>query len=428
MKNNYANISLRDFENLTDTSIYERVDKTCDYLDFLASKDMLNYRIPALSGCGPVVELGQTGHIKKGEYVSFVSNDYLGFTQHPKIKETAWQAITKFGSGAGASPLIGGYYDFHRQIENKIASFFSRPSGSSIIYTTGYTANSATLLSLLSPQDIAIVDMAVHTSVYEGIRTTNTKRFLHNDVSSLERILQTTKGKYVNRVVIVDGVYSQDGDIAPLDKISELCRHYNALLAVDDAHGIGVIGKTGRGALEMFNLMDKVDILTGTFSKTFAYIGGYVIATPKIIRYLHFQSRQYAFSASAPPSILTVGKAIDLIDQEPQWQKKLWENIDYYKKGLQTIGLDVGTTASAIVPVKIGDRGKTLELAKILLENGIYANPITYPAVSLKDARIRMSIIATHTRENLDKALNVFEDANKKLKLRGTITSKNAKT
>src|SRR5690606_12039411 len=144
--------------------------------------------------------------------------------------------------------------------------------------------------------------------VYEGIQTTNTKRFLHNDLESLERILKNTLGKYTTRVVIVDGVYSQDGDIAPLTEISALCRNYNAFLAVDDAHGIGVIGKTGRGALEMFNLLGKVDILTGTFSKTFAYVGGYVIADARIIRYLHYQSRQYAFSASAPPSVLTVGK------------------------------------------------------------------------------------------------------------------------
>lgn len=424
MENNYKNVSLRDFENLPQADIYERASKTCDYLDFLSSRDMLNYRIPAISGCGSVVELDETGHIKKGKYISFVSNDYLGFTQHPLIKQTAREAIMHYGTGAGASPLIGGYFDYHRQIEDKIASFFRSPKGTSIIYTTGYTANSATLLSLLGKEDIAIVDMAVHTSVYEGIQTTNTKRFIHNDLESLERILKSTLGKYTTRVVIVDGVYSQDGDIAPLTEISGLCRSYNAFLAVDDAHGIGVIGKTGRGALEMFNLLGKVDILTGTFSKTFAYVGGYVIADPRIIRYLHYQSRQYAFSASAPPSVLTVGKAIDLIDQEPWWQNKLWDNIDYFKRGLQTLGLDVGTTASAIIPVKVGDPQKTLELGKILLENGIYTNPITYPAVSLKDARIRMSVIATHSFENLDKALNVFEYAAKKLKLAASNTSR----
>ncbi len=422
MDKNYLNLSLRDFEDIPQADIYERAQATGEYLDFLASRNMLNYRIAANSGCGPVLELQRHGYIRKGKYVSFVSNDYLGFTQHPLVKKAAANAIELYGTGSGASPLIGGYYTFHKEIEDRISKFFKRPSGSAMIYTTGYTANSATLMSLLKKQDIAIVDMAVHASVYEGIQTTNTKRFPHNDIQSLERVLASTLGKYRTRLVVVDGVYSQDGDIAPLKEILKLCRHFKALLMVDDAHGIGVIGKTGRGALELHNLLNQVDILTGTFSKTFSYIGGYVLADSRLIRYLQFQSRQYAFSASAPPSILAVGKAMELIDKEPQWQKKLWQNISYYKDGLQSLGLDTGTSESAIVPVKIGDSDKTLQLGKMLLENGIYANPITYPAVSLKDARIRMSVVASHTREHLNKALNVFEYASKKLNIAGLST------
>jgi glycine C-acetyltransferase len=425
MKKNYENVSLKDFENLPEADMYQRAEMTCEYLDYLSGKNLLNYRIPSMTGCGPTVELHSNSYLKQGTYVSFVSNDYLGFTQHPEIKQTAKQAILKYGTGAGASPLIGGYYDFHKEIEEKLCTFFRRPQGSAIIYTTGYTANSATLMSLLGKDDIAIVDMAVHTSVYEGIQTTNTKRFLHNNLENLERILQSTRGKYTTRVVIVDGVYSQDGDIAPLAQISDLCKTYGAYLAVDDAHGIGVMGETGRGALEPCELLDKVDIITGTFSKTFAYVGGYVIAHPRIIRYLHYLSKQYAFSASAPPSVLTVGKAIDLIDEQPQWRQKLWENINYFKTGLVDLGLDIGATASAIIPVKIGERDQALALGKLLLENGIYANPITYPAVSLKDARIRMSVIATHSKENLDKALNVFEYATKKMKIAATKDSCN---
>ncbi len=419
MNKNFTLLSLRDFENIPGATINERAAATGEYLDYLESARMLNYRLPALTGCGPELELDNHGTLKKGKYISFVSNDYLGFTQHPLIKHTAAEAIRKYGSGSGASPLIGGFYDFHRQIENRLCEFFGRPAGSALIYTTGYTANSATLLSLLTKEDIAIVDMAVHTSVYEGISHTNTKRFPHNDLESLERVLRSTQGIYNSRLVVVDGVYSQDGDLAPLNKIVSLCRSYNALILVDDAHGIGVVGETGRGALQVFDLLDKVDFITGTFSKTFAYVGGYVIASPEVIRYLQFQSRQYAFSASAPPSILVVDRALDLLDQEPHWQKMLWENISYYKNGLETLGLDTGTTESAIIPVKVGDQEKTLQLGKLLLENGIYTNPITYPAVSQKDSRIRMSVIATHTRPHLDKALNVFEYAAKKLNISG---------
>ncbi|UBM58811.1 aminotransferase class I/II-fold pyridoxal phosphate-dependent enzyme [Marinilongibacter aquaticus] len=422
MSKNYTFLSLRDFEYIPGANINKRAVATGEYLDALESARMLNYRLPSLSGCGPVLCLADHGHIQKGEYVSFVSNDYLGFTQHPLIKQTALGAIESYGTGAGASPLIGGYYDFHRQIEEGLAQFFHRPQGSALIYTTGYTANSATLLSLLNKDDIAIVDMAVHTSVYEGIGTTNTKRFPHNDLQSLERVLQSTANRYTTRLVIVDGVYSQDGDIAPLREILSLCRSYGALIMVDDAHGIGVLGKTGRGALELFGLLGQADFITGTFSKTFAYVGGYVIADPKVIRYLQYQSRQYAFSASAPPSVLVVGKALELIGREPHWRQRLWENIEYFKNGLEILKLDMGTTQSAIIPVKIGDRQKTLDLGRILLENGIYTNPITYPAVSLKDARIRMSVIATHTRSHLDKALNVFEYAAKKLNITGLST------
>jgi len=416
IKPDYTKLSLRDFEKMPG-DFRERAHATCGYLDFLAAENMLNYLIPSMSGCGPVVQLPDHGHIRKGEYISFVSNDYLGLTQHPLVKKAAIEAIQKYGSGSGASPLIGGYYEYHHLVEESVARFFGKPSGSAIIYTTGYTANSATLMCLLKENDVAIVDMAVHSSVYEGIKTTNTKLFLHNDLSSLESRLISTKDKYDTRLVVVDGVYSQDGDIAPLKEILQLCRQHGALLMVDDAHGVGVVGKRGRGALELFDLLDQVDIISGTFSKTFGYVGGYVVADKDIIRMLKFQSRQYAFSAAAPPSILAVNKAIELIDQEPQWQAKLWENVNYFKSGLESLGLRTGSTQSAIIPVKIGQSAIALQLGKLLLDNLIYANPITYPAVSLKNSRIRMSVSAIHTRQLLDYTLNIFEHAIKKLKL-----------
>lgn len=417
MKFDYTKTSTKDFEDIQGMNIFQRAEAFQGYLDYLDNNGFLNYLLKANSGCNSEVELAETKHIRNGNYVSFVCNDYLGFTQHPKIKEAVKNAIDQFGTGAGASPLIGGYFDFHKQVEDKISKFFKRPEGSTIIYTTGYTANSASLLSLLKKQDLAIVDMAVHASVYEGLTGTNSKRFLHNDTESLERILARSTNEYQTKIVIIDGVYSQDGDIAKLEEIIKITHHYGGLILVDDAHGIGVLGKTGRGAMELFNVLDKVDIITGTFSKTFGNVGGYLVADPSIVTYLKYQSRQYTFSASAPATVLGVAKAIDLIDEEPQWQKQLWNNIDYFKKGLSDIGLTIGTTQSAIIPVKIGDMYKNSQTAKILLENGIYTNPIMYPAVSLKDSRIRMSLMATHSKDQLDKALNVFEYVSKKLEL-----------
>jgi glycine C-acetyltransferase len=417
MKLDYSKVSTRDFEDIAGFNIFKRAEAFQGYLDFLENRAYLNYLLMAESGCGSEIELAQTRHIDEGNYISFVCNDYLGFTQHPEVKETVKKAVDQYGTGAGASPLIGGYFEYHKTVEDKLSRFFKRPPGSTIIYTTGYTSNSATLLSLLKRQDIAIVDMAVHASVYEGIAGTTVKRFLHNDLDSLEHILSRAKDEFQTKMVIIDGVYSQDGDIAKLKEIVEITHHYGALLLVDDAHGIGVVGDTGRGAMELYDVLDKVDFITGTFSKTFGNVGGYFIGDPGVVTYLRYQSRQYAFSASGPATVLGVSKALDLIDEEPQWQIRLWENINYLKSGLEAIGLEIGNTSSAIIPVKIGNVHTNSEVAKLLLENGIYTNPIMYPAVSQKDSRIRMSVMATHTRQQLDKTLNTFEYISKKLEL-----------
>ncbi|TDE13220.1 MULTISPECIES: aminotransferase class I/II-fold pyridoxal phosphate-dependent enzyme [Dyadobacter] len=418
MNIDFTKASFRDFENIPGLDAIARAEVFYDFLGFMKNSGHMNYRLVNQSGCGPEMDVltPQSGG-SPGRYVSFVSNDYLGFTQHPLVKKAVIGAIENYGTGAGASPLIGGHFSFHQQLEEKIAAFFGRSTDSAVIYTTGYTANSASLQSLLLKEDIAIVDTAVHASVYEGCLLTNRKSFLHNDIESLERILKDAQSRYRTKMVIIDGVYSQDGDIAPLDKIRELTRRYGAYLMVDDAHGIGVLGKTGRGAMELYGIMDQVDFITGTFSKTFAGLGGYVIAPPKVAAFLKFQSRQHIFSATSTPAVAGVIKAIELIDQEPHWRAKLAENIAYFKNGLISLGMDVGSTQSAIIPVKIGNPHKTSDTGTMLLKAGIYTNPILYPAVAKKNARIRMSLMATHTREHLDKALNAFEDIDKVLKI-----------
>ncbi|MBB6498371.1 aminotransferase class I/II-fold pyridoxal phosphate-dependent enzyme [Pedobacter cryoconitis] len=411
----FANATFKNFENIKGHDIYQRAEVFGEFLQYMKDNGHMNYRLLNSSGCGPEMYVNTGVHQKETSYVSFVSNDYLGFTQHPEVKAAAIRGIQEFGTGAGASPLIGGHFSYHEVLEEKIAAFFKRSKDSSIIYTTGYTANSATLMSLLQKEDLAIIDMAVHASVYEGCILTNTKTFLHNHTESLERILKEAKDKYRTKLVIIDGVYSQDGDMAPLKTIIELARQYGAYVMVDDAHGVGVLGETGRGALEVCDLMKEVDFITGTFSKTFANVGGYVIADPKVIDFLKFQSRQQIFSATSTPAAAGIIKAIELLDEEPQWRLKLWENINYFKKGLTDIGLDIGITESAIVPVKIGDPHKTGDAGKLLLKAGVYTNPILYPAVAKKNARIRMSLMATHTKEQLDKALNAFEYVNQKM-------------
>ena len=265
--------------------------------------------------------------------------------------------------------------------------------------------------------------MAVHASVYEGLYETNVRKFPRNSLIHLERALIEAKSKYLTRIVIIDGVYSQDGDLARMNEIFELTKAYGAFLMVDDAHGIGVLGETGCGAIEVFNLLDKIDIIACALSKAFGHVGGFVITKPEFANYLKFQSRQQFFSSTSTPAAAGLLKAIDLIDEEPEWLTMLADNVAYYKKGLLDLKLDIGTTASPIVSIKIGDPLKTGDAARLLLKIGVYVNAIVYPGVSRKDARIRTSLMATHSRAQLDVALNTFEYVNKRLTL--CIKSKN---
>jgi glycine C-acetyltransferase len=422
MKIDFNTASFKDFENIEGQNIYATATEFKAYLNFLEANGHLNYRIESLSPVGPEMELILPGDTESTLCVCLVSNDYLGFSQHPKVKDAVIKSVEQFGTGSGASPAIGGHFVYHRLLEKKIAEFYKKTDA--ILYTTGYTANSATLQCLLhrddknsGKNDLAIIDMDVHASVYEGCLTTNVKRFTHNNMEQLEFVLKNAARTYRTRMVVIDGVYSQDGDLAFLDKIAELTHHYGAYLVVDDAHGVGVVGDYGRGVIEIYNAYDQIDIITGTFSKALGNIGGYVIASPEIISYLKYQSKQHLFSTTATPAIMGIIKAIELVDEEPEWRVKLWNNINYLKCGLIAAGFDVGTTSSAIIPVKVGEILKTLEAGRLLLKAGIYTNPIMYPAVSKKNARIRMNVMATHSKDQLDKVLAAFHKIDEILKI-----------
>lgn len=415
MNIDFTTASFKDFEDPTGLDAYQRASYFNEFLDYLEQQERLNYRFETCSAGGPEVELEIPG-FSKGSYVSLVSNDYLGFSQHPLVKKAAVFGIQYYGAGSGASPAIGGHFSFHRELEEKIAAFFNREAA--IIYTTGYTANSSTLPALIGKEDLVIADANIHASMFEGCRGKNRKTFRHNDLEHLELILRDARDKYLTRFVVVDGVYSQDGDLALLPEIVSLVHQYGGYVIMDDAHGVGVIGETGRGVIELHDLYQQVDIITGTFSKTFGHLGGYVVADPKLIRFLKFQSRQHLFSVTATPASVCILKAIELIDEQPEWRDLLWDNVNYFTSGLRGLGLDIGTTASAIVPVKIGDLELTNKVSRHLLRAGVYANPIMYPAVAKKDNRIRMSLMATHTREHVDRVLNAYDDIAKKLPIR----------
>jgi len=320
MNIDYQKASFKDFENIIGKDPWETARLFRQYVNNWESRGHWNYRQESHSGCQPRVELQLPGKTRQS-YVAMVFNDYLGFSQHPAVKAAAITGIEAYGTGAAASPAIGGHFSVHREIEEKIAAFFKRDSA--ILFTTGYTANASTMQALLKKEDLAILDMSVHASMYEGCQLTNIKTFPHNHMEKLETILKATRGMYRTRMVIVDGVYSQPADIAPLDQIVRLAKQYGAYVAMDDAHGVGVIGETGRGVIELHNLYQQVDIITGTFSKTFGHLGGYLIADADLVNYLKFQARQHIFSVTATPASACILKSIDLIDEEPQWRYKL---------------------------------------------------------------------------------------------------------
>lgn len=405
-KLNHQTASFKDYENMAGKGPFERAAEFWNHREDWGSRGHWNYGQECTSGCMPEVELNIPGNANK-TFVALVFNDYLGLTQHPAVRQAAIEGIMKYGAGAAASPAIGGYMSYHKEIEEKIAGFFKREAA--MVFSTGYTANTSTMHALLKKEDVAIPDMSVHASMYAGLSGTNVRRFRHNDMTHLERQLKDCKDKFRTMMVIIDGVYSQPADLAPLSEVIWLCKHYGALLAMDDAHGVGVIGETGRGVIELNNAYNDIDIITGTFSKTFAHLGGYVVASEKMINYLKFQASQYIFSVSPTPASACILKSIDLIDEEPGLRKRLWRNIDYLKNGLHELRLNTGNSASAIVPVLTGNANTNAEICKLLMEAGVYTNQIGFPAVSKKDARIRMSVMATHTQEQLDRVLNAWE-------------------
>lgn len=406
MQNTFDNMTLKDFEN-KGQDLLTRAKQIDDYITHRHKVKHLPYRVISLTGSNARMKLIDPYFNREKEVISYVSNDYLGLSHHPEVVEAGIKALEKFGTGAGASPLIGGHNILHEQLEQEIARFMKQEYA--ITYTSGYAANSSTLLSLIGKQDIAIMDMFTHASVFDGCLCTNTKRFLHNDVSSLICVLENAKN-YVNKFVIIDGVYSQDGDIAPLDKIYTVCKEFGAYLIVDDAHGIGVLGKTGRGIIEDYNLLDKVDMITGTFSKAFGCVGGYTIARKEIITLLKYYSRQNIFSAAATPQTAASSlKAIQVVDKEPKLRTVLLDNMAYFKKGLELLNIDFGNTESAIFPVMVRNEHNVKEAARVLFDRGIYVNPISYPAVPAKSSRLRFSLTAMHTTEDLNKTLDILE-------------------
>lgn len=344
----------------------------------------------------------------------FGSNSYLGLTNHPKVKEAATEAIRKYGSGCAGSRFLNGTLDIHVKLEKRLAEFVGKED--TIIYSTGFQVNLGVVSCLTGRGDYIILDELDHASIIEGRRLSfsNALKYKHNDMASLEKALQSCDIDKV-KLIVMDGVFSMEGDIANLPKIVELAKKYNASIMVDEAHGIGVLGKDGRGTCDHFDLADEVDLIMGTFSKSFASLGGFIAANKTVTEYLRHNSRSYIFSASCTPaSIAAANAALDIMLTEPERIAHLWDLTHYALNGFRQIGCEIGHTQTPIIPLYIRDNEKTFRITRELMDEGVFVNPVVSPAVSPADTLIRFSLMATHTMDQLNFAIGKVEKCFKK--------------
>ncbi len=345
----------------------------------------------------------------------FGSNSYLGLTNHPKIKEAAKAAIDKYGTGCAGSRFLNGTLDLHLQLERKLADFVGKEEA--IVYSTGFQVNLGVVPAFTGRSDYIILDELDHASIIEGSRLSFSKvlKYRHNDMDSLEKVLQRCEPDQM-KLIVVDGIFSMDGDIANLPRIIELSEKYNGTVMVDDAHSLGVIGEGGRGTSSHFGLTDRTDLIMGTFSKSLASIGGFIASDHATINFLLHHSRTLIFSASiAPPAAASVIAALDIIQEEPERIKHLWDITHYTIKHLKEAGFDLGVTQTPIIPLMIRDNVKTFKLTKTLLDEGIFINPVLSPAVANDSTLIRLSLMATHNYNQIDFAIEKLIKVGKSL-------------
>ncbi len=339
----------------------------------------------------------------------FGSNCYSGLVSDPRIKEAAIEAIKKYGTGCAGSPFLNGTLDLHKQLEARIAEYIGKEDV--MIYSTGFEVNLGVVSCLTGREDYILWDEQDHASIIEGRRLSFSQslKYKHNDMASLEKQLQKCEPDKV-KLIVTDGVFSMEGDVCNLPEIVRLAKKYDAQIMVDEAHGIGVFGKGGRGVTNHFGLTDDVDLVMGTFSKSFASLGGFIATDKEITNFLRHHSRSYIFTASiTPASTAAALKAIDIMEAEPERQEHLWEITNFALEGFRNMGCEIGHTSTPIIPLFIRDDFKTFAITRDLFNEGIFVNPVVTPAVAPQDTLIRFSLMATHTKEQVEEALTKIQ-------------------
>ena len=345
------------------------------------------------------------------ECIMIGSNNYLGLVNHPKVKEAAATAVKKYGSGCTGSPFLNGTLDLHLELQDKLAKFVNAEAA--LVFSTGFQTNLGTISALAGKNDALVIDRQVHACIVDGCRLSygKTYKFAHNDMEDLDRVLANLRNNHSRGgiMIIVDGVFSMEGDIIDLPSLVNVAEKHEARVMIDDAHSIGVLGRTGAGTAEHFGLQDRVDLAMGTFSKSFASQGGFIASTREVIDYIKHFGRALMFSASiTPASVAAVLAALEIIQNEPERRERLWKNTLRMQRELKTLGYDTGNTATPIIPLVIGEDMACFVFWKALFDNGVFTNPVVSPAVPPGRALIRTSYTATHTDEQLDRVLDVL--------------------
>lgn len=343
------------------------------------------------------------------------SNNYLGLTNHPKVIERIHQAVDKYGSSCTGSRFLNGTLDIHVELEEKLAQFMQTEAA--LVYSTGFQTNLGAISTIVGKSDYIFADRSDHASIVDGCRLSfgDTIKYKHNDMDDLERVLRKVP-KEVGKLIVTDGVFSMEGDIVNLPRLVELAGIYDAQILVDDAHSIGILGDHGRGTAEHFHLQDKVDMVMGTFSKSFASIGGYLAASEEVIHYIKHFSRSLIFSASPPPAaVAAVLASLEIMESEPERRVRLWEITNRMLREYKAMGFNLGLTQTPIIPIYIGDDQKTFMFWRELTDAGLFTNPIVSPAVPPGQALIRTSYTANHTDAQMDRVLEIFHKVGKKL-------------
>jgi 8-amino-7-oxononanoate synthase len=357
-----------------------------------------------------VIESAQENTVRyKGkEIIMLGSNNYLGLTNHPKVKEAARAAISKYGTGCAGSRFLNGTLDIHIELEEKLARLVGKPKA--LVFSTGFMVNQGVLSSLVQRNESIIVDRTDHASIIDGARLSfaDLRKFKHNDMENLELVLQSEIER--NKLIVVDGVFSMEGDIARLPEIVALAEKYDAVVMVDDAHGLGMLGDHGRGTCDHFGLTDRVHLIMGTFSKSLASVGGFIASDEDTIHYIQHQARALMFSASMPPaSVAAVSAAVDVMLEETWRHKALWHNNDIMRVRLQSAGFNTGPSETPIIPAIAGEDKTAFVFCRRLMDEGVFVNPVVSPAVDQGNALIRLSLMATHTEDEIHKAMDIME-------------------